>query len=63
MADRKLPFDNYAIGTKDMIDKGKLFERMGRKTTGLSNGGWVTEVIYRVAIAHSFRIEKMGFCF
>jgi len=44
-----------------MTDKGKLFERIGRKTTGLLNGSWVTEVISGVAIAHSFRIERMGF--
>ena len=30
---------------KDVTDKGKLFERIGRKATGLLNGGWVTEVI------------------
>jgi len=36
-----------------MIDKGKLFERIGRKTTDLLNSSWVTEVISRLAIAHS----------
>jgi len=37
-------FDNFQELKKDIIDKGKLFERMGRKATGLLNGGWVTEV-------------------
>jgi len=36
-----------------MIDKGKLFERIGRKNTDLLNSSWVTEVISRLAIAHS----------
>jgi len=38
-------FDNSSRAKKDITDKGKLIERMGRKTTGLSNGGWVTEII------------------
>jgi hypothetical protein len=38
-------FDNCSRAKKDIIDKGKLFERIGRKTTGLLNGGWVTEII------------------
>ena len=37
-----------------MVDKGKLFERIGRKTTDLLSSGWVVEVIFRVAKAHSF---------
>ena len=45
---------------KDVTDKGELFERIGRKTTGLLNGGMVTEVISRVGIAHSFE-GKNGF--
>jgi len=47
-------FDNCSRVKKDIIGKGKLFERIGHKTTGFLNGSWVTEVISRVAIAHSF---------
>ena len=36
---------------------------MGRKTTGLLNGSWVTEVISGVAIAHSFEGENGLFCY
>ena len=47
-------FDNCSKAKKDVTDKGKPFGRTGRKTTGLLNGSWVTEVMSRVAIAHSF---------
>ena len=40
-----------------MTDKGKPFERMGRKTTDLSNGGWVAELISRISSAHSFEVK------
>ncbi len=40
-----------------MTDKGKPFERMGRKTTDLSNGGWVAELISRISLAHSFEVK------
>ena len=32
------------IANKDVTDKGKLFERIGRKTTGVLNDSWVAEV-------------------
>jgi len=38
-------FDSSSRVENDITDKGKLFERIGRKTTGLLNGGWVTEII------------------
>ena len=38
-------------------DKGKPFERMGRKTTDLSNGGWVAELRSRISLAHSFEVK------
>jgi len=47
-------FDSCSRAKKDIIGKGKLFERMGHKTTDLLNGSWVTEVIFRVVTAHSF---------
>ena len=43
-----------------MTEKGKPFERMGRKTTGLLDGGWVTEVMFQEALpilSHA----RMGF--
>ena len=40
-----------------MTDKGKPFERMGRKTTDLSNGGWVAELRSRISLAHSFEVK------
>jgi len=39
---------------KDITDKGKLFERIGRKTTDLLNGGWVTEVMLWFRKAYFF---------
>jgi len=32
------------LSLASMTDKGKPFERMGRKTTGLFNGSWVAEL-------------------
>ena len=40
-----------------ITDKGKPFERMGRKTTDLSNGGWVAELRSRISLAHSFEVK------
>ena len=45
-----------------ITDKGKPFERMGRKTTDLSNGRWVTELTSRISPAHSFEV-KIGLFF
>ena len=45
-----------------ITDKGKPFERMGRKTTDLSNGRWVTELRSRISPAHSFEV-KIGLFF
>lgn len=49
-------FANGSI-SKGLTDKGKPFERVGRKTTDLFNGGWVTEV--KSHFAHSF-VAKSG---
>ena len=53
-------FDSRLSPYRDVTDKGKPFERMGRKTSDLSHGGWVTEVASRVVLAHSFE-GKNGF--
>jgi len=34
---------------------------MGRKITGHLNGGWITEIISRLAIAHSFESKEWAF--
>jgi len=44
-------------GFTGMTDIGKPFERMGRKTTDLSNGGWVAELTSRISLAHSFEVK------
>jgi len=41
-----------------VTDKGKLFERIGRKITDLLNGGWVAEVTPSAASAHSFETKN-----
>ena len=43
-----------------MTEKGKPFGRMGRKTTGLLDGGWVAEVMFQEALPILSR-ERMGF--
>jgi len=58
----KCIFDNCLRAEKGVIDKGKLFERIGRKITGLFNGSWITEVILRLVIAHSFEGKNGLFC-
>ena len=55
---KKQTFDNCSRVEKDIVDKGKLFERIGRKTTGLYNGSWVTEIISGVVTVHSFEVEN-----
>lgn len=47
----------------EVTDKGKPFERMGRKTSDLSNGGWVAEVAVGSLYSPILSKQRMGFLF
>jgi len=58
---------NWILGrcprAKDVTDKGKLFERIGRKTTGLLNGSCGLPKLYQESQSPILSKERMGFFF